>query len=109
MAGARRAGAAYVARGHRAPERNSSAPIAVASSEGLPHSHVIGEMRGGWRTVNIRVFDVNVWNEIVAAKTLEKIRELQADPAVGGAGRISRDTPTNIFFFISVQPDHPDK
>lgn len=77
---------------------------------GLPHSHVIGERRGGWwRTVNVRVFNANVWNEIVAAKSLEKIRELQADPAVGGAGLISADTPTNIFFFISVQPDHPNK
>lgn len=75
-----------------------------------PHSHVIGELRGGWwQTVNIRVFHPDVWNEIVATKSLERIRELQADPAVGGAGLISSDTPTNIFFFISAQPDHPNK
>ena len=46
-----------------------------------------------------------MWNEIAAAKSVDKIRELQADPAVGGAGLISRDTPTNIFFFISVHPE----
>jgi hypothetical protein len=77
-----------------------------ATAPGVPHSHIVSEKRGGWfRTVNIRVFDVNVWNQIAAAKSLAKVRELQADPAVGGAGKISRDTPTNIFFFIQVQQD----
>jgi hypothetical protein len=72
---------------------------------GLPHSHIVAERRGGWwHTVNIRVFNLDVWNEIAAAKTLAKVRELQADPAVGGAGLISQDTATNIFFFIEVQP-----
>jgi hypothetical protein len=77
---------------------------------GLPHSHIITERRGGWwQTVNIRVFNLTVWNEIAAAKSLAKVRELQADPAVGGAGLISQDTPTNIFFFIQAQPDKPGK
>jgi hypothetical protein len=77
---------------------------------GLPHSHIIAERRGGWwHTVNIRVFDLDVWNEIAAAKSLTKVRELQADPAVGGAGLISQDTPTNIFFFIEAQPAKPGK
>jgi hypothetical protein len=68
----------------------------------VPHSHIISEHRGGWfHTVNIRVRDLGVWNQIAAAKTLEKVRELQADPNVGGRGLISADTPTNIFFFIS--------
>ena len=74
----------------------------------LPHSHIITERRGGWwHTVNIRVFSLNVWNEIAAAKSLAKVRELQADPAVGGAGLISQDTPTNIFFFIEAQREKP--
>jgi hypothetical protein len=42
-----------------------------------------------------------------AAKSLAKVRELQADPAVGGAGLISRDTPTNISFLIQAQRDKP--
>jgi hypothetical protein len=68
-----------------------------------PHSHIITERGGGWwNTVNIRVFDVGVWNQIAAAKSLAKVRELQADPAVGGAGLISKGTPTNIFFFFEV-------
>ena len=71
----------------------------------VPHSHIITKRRGGWwHTVNIRVFNLDVWNQIAAAKSLAKVRELQADPTVGGAGLISQDTPTNIFFFIEAQP-----
>ena len=74
----------------------------------VPHSHVIDERGGGWRhTVNIRVFSLDVWNDIASAKSLARVRELQADPAVGGAGLISQDTPTNIFFFIAAQPEKP--
>jgi hypothetical protein len=69
---------------------------------GLPHSHIVEEHGGGWReTVNIRVFNLDVWNQIAAAKSLAKVRELQGDPAVGRPGIISADTPTNIFFFIA--------
>lgn len=72
------------------------------SVPGLPHSHIVTERRGGWfNTVNVRVTNLDVWNQIAAAKTLEKVRELQADPNVGGKGLISQDTPTNIFFFIA--------
>ncbi len=75
--------------------RGSSAP-------GVPHSHLVAERRAGWfNTVNIRVFDLNVWNEIAAAKSLDTVRRLQNDPDVGGRGLISQDTPTNIYFFIA--------
>jgi len=75
---------------------------------GIPHSHIIAKRQAGWfHTVNIRVFDLDVWNEIAAAKSLRKVRELQADPAVGGVGLISQDTPTNIFFFLQVQHEKP--
>jgi hypothetical protein len=68
----------------------------------VPHSHIISEHRGGWfQTVNIRVRDLGVWNQIAEAKTLAKVRELQAAPNAGGLGLISQDTPTNIFFFIA--------
>jgi hypothetical protein len=74
----------------------------ATSVPGLPHSHILAEHRGGWfHTVNIRVFNANAWNEIAAAKSLAKVRELQGDPAVGRPGIISADTPTNIFFFIA--------
>jgi hypothetical protein len=73
-----------------------------ANGPALPHSHIISEHRGGWfQTVNIRVRNLGVWNQIAAAKTLAKVRELQADPNVGGQGLISADTDTNIFFFIA--------
>ena len=67
-----------------------------------PHSHILESRQAGWhQTVNIRVFNLALWNEIVAAKSIEKVRELQADPA--NAGKISGDTDTNIFFFLEVQ------
>jgi hypothetical protein len=68
----------------------------------VPHSHIVDQHGGGWRhTVNIRVFSQTAWNEIAAAKSLAKVRELQGDPATGRPGVISADTPTNIFFFIA--------
>jgi hypothetical protein len=67
---------------------------------GVPHSHILTERRAGWfHTVNIRVSDLGAWNQIAAAKRLEKVRELQADPNF--VGKISADTPTNIYFFIA--------
>jgi len=70
------------------------------------HSHIVTSREGGWhQTVNIRVGSRAVWNQIAyepAGLRLAKVRELQADPAVGGAGLISADRPTNIFFFLEV-------
>jgi len=75
---------------------------AFANAPGLPHSHIVAEHHAGWfNTVNIRVSNLDVWNQIASAKSLAKVRELQADPEVGGRGLISQDTPTNIFFFIA--------
>lgn len=74
----------------------------LANGPAVPHSHIVTERRGGWfNTVNIRVRNLAVWNQIAAAKSLAKVRELQADPNIGGIGLISPDTPTNIFFFIA--------
>lgn len=68
----------------------------------LSHSHILDQRGGGWfNTVNIRVRDINAWNAIAQAKSLAKVRELQADPNVGGIGLVSQDTPTNIYFFIA--------
>ena len=70
----------------------------AASIPGVPHSHIVVEKTGGWfQTVNIRVREVGRWNQIAAAKTLDKVRELQGD----GSGLVSADTPTNIYFFIA--------
>lgn len=66
------------------------------------HSHILSQRGGGWfNTVNIRVFSLLAWNEIAAARTLAKVRELQGDPTTGQPGVISADTPTNIYFFIA--------
>lgn len=62
------------------------------------HSHIITDTQSGWHeTVNIRVPTLAAWNEIAAAKSLAKVRELQA------AGRVGPDIPTNIYFFFEVQ------
>lgn len=42
------------------------------------------------------------WNEIAAARSLTKVRELQA------AGRVGADAPTNLYFFFEVQGTNPD-
>jgi hypothetical protein len=74
----------------------------ATSVSGLPHSHILTERRAGWfRTVNIRVFNLDAWNAIASAKNLAKVRELQGDPDIGRPGIISADTPTNIYFFIA--------
>jgi hypothetical protein len=64
----------------------------------VPHSHILTERTAGWhRTVNVRVRDLARWNQIAAAKSIDKVREFQMD----GSGLVSPDTPTNIFFFIA--------
>jgi len=69
-----------------------------------PHSHIITDQQAGWhRTINIRVTSSSVWNEIAAAKSLTKVRELQAE------GRLGPDIPTNIYFFFEVQGANPDE
>jgi len=47
--------------------------------------------------VNIRVTSLAVWNQIAEAKSLAKVRELQA------AGLLGPDVPTNVYFFFEVQ------
>jgi hypothetical protein len=74
-----------------------------ANGNPLSHSHILDERAAGWfNTVNIRVFNLTAWNQIAAAKTLAKVRELQNGNTVSGvSGVISGDTPTNIYFFIA--------
>jgi hypothetical protein len=77
-------------------------PIGIATSP--PHSHIITSRHAGWHnTVNIRVLSSWVWDQIASHPTLETVRQLQAAyPAL-----ISRDNPTNIFFFFEVRTNAP--
>jgi len=69
----------------------------VSTVARAPHSHIITSRQAGWhRTVNIRVLNASVWDQIVAAPSLETVRRLQATLP----GQISGDNPTNIFFFF---------
>jgi hypothetical protein len=74
-----------------------------AAAPAASHSHILSAHGGGWfKTVNIRVFSLDAWNQIASAKSLAKVRELQGNnPQVGTPGVISADTPTNIYFFIA--------
>jgi hypothetical protein len=66
------------------------------------HSHILTDRQSGWHnTVNIRVRSLAVWNMIAEAKTLTKVRELQA------AGLLGPDIPTNVYFFFEVQEPTP--
>ena len=78
--------------------------LGLPSSVSAPaHSHILPDRQAGWHnTVNIRVPSLAVWNEIAAAKSLTKIRELQA------AGRLGPDIPTNVYFFLEVQQERPE-
>jgi len=70
----------------------------VASVTKPAHSHILASRQAGWHnTVNIRVPSLEAWNEIAAAKSLAKVRELQQ------AGRVGPDIPTNVYFFLEVQ------
>lgn len=69
-----------------------------------PHSHIIKSRQAGWhRTVNIRVLNSSVWDQIAASPTLETVRQMQA----AHPGQISGDNPTNIFFFFEVHTNAP--
>ena len=62
------------------------------------HSHIITDRQAGWHnTVNIRVTSKAAWDEIAKARSLAKLRELQA------AGLVGPDVPTNVYFFFEVQ------
>jgi len=66
------------------------------------HSHIVTDQQAGWhQTVTIPVPSVDAWNEVAAARSLTKVRELQA------AGRLGADVPTNLFFFFEVQGTNP--
>ncbi len=70
----------------------------VFSGRPAAHSHILSAHGAGWfNTVNIRVFSLDAWNEIAAAKSLAKVRELQSRTP----RPVSADTPTNIYFFIA--------
>jgi hypothetical protein len=73
---------------------------ASAANVPLPaHSHVINERHGGWWELEvIGVKNLDSWNQIVAAKNLDKVRELQA----ANAG-VTDDIPTNVYLFFNVQ------
>jgi hypothetical protein len=64
-----------------------------------PHSHVIDERHGGWWELEvIGVTSLDAWNQIVAAKSLDKVRELQA----ANAG-VTADIATNVYLFFDVR------
>lgn len=63
-----------------------------------PHSHIVDERRGGWWEIEvIGVTDRGVWDELAAAKSLDRVRELQDE----GTG-ITGDIPSNLYLWFNV-------
>lgn len=63
------------------------------------HSHIVDVAKGGWWEIEvIGVTSPETWSRVVAAKSLDGVRELQA----AGEG-ITGDIPTNLFLFFNVQ------
>jgi hypothetical protein len=80
------------------PSRVNGNPSVFAPA----HSHIISDLQSGWHeTVNVRVTNINVWNDLAAAKSLSRLRELQA------LGQVGPDIPTNVYFFFEVQAPNP--
>lgn len=62
------------------------------------HSHIVDVDQGGWWEIEVvGVTDPAVWDQIVAGKSLETVRELQA----AGVG-ITGDIPSNLYLFFDV-------
>ena len=63
------------------------------------HSHIVDERMGGWWEIEvIGVTDPAVWTDIAEAKSLDRVRELQA----AGVG-ITDDIPSNLYLWFNVQ------
>ena len=63
-----------------------------------PHSHVVDVKHGGWWELEVvGVTRAEAWEQLVAGKSLDTVRELQA------AGTATGDIPTNSFLFFNVQ------
>ena len=63
------------------------------------HSHIVDVAKGGWWEIEvIGVTSPEVWEQVVEAKSLDGVRELQQ----AGVG-ITGDIPTNLFLFFNVQ------
>ena len=67
------------------------------------HSHIVEVVSGNWWELEvIGVKALATWNDIVAGKSLETVRALQAaDP---GAVHITPDIATNTYLFFDVRP-----
>jgi hypothetical protein len=63
------------------------------------HSHVIDDLQGGWwKTFVVGVTTQQAWDRIVAGRSLDTVRELQAE------GLATGDIPSNLFIFFNVLP-----
>jgi hypothetical protein len=73
---------------------------AGAADVPLPaHSHVIDDLQGGWwKTFVVGVSSPAAWDRIVAGKSLDTVREVQAE------GLATGDIPSNLFIFFNVLP-----
>jgi hypothetical protein len=75
----------------------------VANAPLPAHSHIVEQVSGNWwELAVIGVKDLATWNAIVAGKSIETVRALQA--ADRNAVHITSDIPSNTYLFFDVRP-----
>ena len=64
-----------------------------------PHSHIVGQLAGNlWEIEVVGVTTLAAWNDVVASKSLARVRQLQAQ----ANSPLTGDIPSNLFLFFDV-------
>lgn len=71
----------------------------AANADTPPHSHIVGQLAGNlWEIEVVGVTTLAAWNDVVAAKSLARVRQLQAE----ANSPLTADIPSNLFLFFDV-------
>lgn len=71
----------------------------AANADTPPHSHIVGQLAGNlWEIEVVGVTTLAAWNDIVSAKSLARVRQLQAQ----SNSPLTADIPSNLFLFFNV-------
>jgi len=71
----------------------------AANADTPPHSHIVGQLAGNlWEIEVVGVSTLAAWNDVVASKSLARVRQLQAQ----ANSPLTGDIPSNLFLFFDV-------
>jgi hypothetical protein len=71
----------------------------AANADTPPHSHIVGQLAGNlWEIEVVGVTTLAAWNDVVATKSLNRVRQLQAQ----ANSPLTGDIPSNLFLFFDV-------